>query len=106
MDSVEHDHAFVDFRAVILELSAARIAAPDSQQGLIRHLFHLLDNRLQLGGHWFDRPLLGEHRAIRASPDDDGVLSPLGVLIWKILAKLSAAALFSKNRRARDGFGN
>ena len=35
MDGVQHDHAFGNFRAIIHELSAARITMPDSELSLI-----------------------------------------------------------------------
>jgi hypothetical protein len=48
MDRVEHDHALVYFRLEILECSPVGIAAPDSKHYLFRHLFHFLDDVLQL----------------------------------------------------------
>src|SRR5262249_41002192 len=56
MYDIENDHARFDFGLVVFEVAAGSVTAPDSKRGfgscLRRHLLLLLDDLLQLFGHF------------------------------------------------------
>src|SRR5271166_4103945 len=73
---------------------------------LSRLLFHLLYHRFQFVGDGRESMLLDKHFVMHAALDDDVVLAPLGVLVRKVFAELSAAAFFAEKSRMRDGLGD
>src|SRR5207247_3220295 len=54
MDDVEHDHALLGLDAVVLELTAARVA-PEHPHGVGRHLLSLLEAGLEIVRHLWQR---------------------------------------------------
>src|SRR4051812_32062371 len=96
VNGIENDHALVDWSDEILELTAGRISAPDSKQGLRCHLFHLLDHGFEFVGQRPKRTLLNNHCAVRTALDHDVAFAPFGIFVWEIFTKLRAPALLAR----------
>src|SRR5216683_2966073 len=100
MDSIEHDHSFGDFGRVVGECSTLRVTSPD--ETMRSPSLHLLDDLAQIRSHIGNRRLSHLHVA-------SGVLTYgeikfcLGrVRTGKVIAEMSATALATLERCARD----
>src|SRR6185437_14506323 len=120
VDDVEHDHAFLDFGAVLDEAATVALAAPDAEghgRGCGaelslgcwiggRHLFIFLDCLLQVVGHGAHRHALQFGASVAAAVDFEVHRAPGFVLMGEIVAEVAAAALLALAAGAGDQLGH